>query len=154
MILFYFFHFFFFLFFSLRSQFSQSTKTEPKAVTQSNSFEFTEDPFKDYRYDDPFKIDPFSDTGFETDPFGDGAFSSDDCQKINISDEQLAWEAQKKFRMEGEKARLEQEKADFELALRLSKAPTSDSRSKILLQIKKICNMQLPKIKLCMKILY
>lgn len=73
------------------------------------------------------------DAGVETDPFGDGAFSSDDCQKINMSDEQLAWEAQKKFRMEEEKARLEQEKADFELALRLSKATPSDNRSKILL---------------------
>jgi len=106
---------------------------ESKPVAQSNSFEFTDDPFKDYRYDDPFKIDPFSDGGFEVDPFGDGAFSSDDCQKVKISDEQLAWEAQKKFRMEEEKARLEQEKSDFELALRLSKATTSDNRSKILL---------------------
>jgi len=35
--------------------------------------------------------------------------------------------------MEEEKARIEQEKADFELALRLSKATTSDNRSKILL---------------------
>jgi len=35
--------------------------------------------------------------------------------------------------MEEEKARLEQEKADFELALRLSKATPSDNRSKILL---------------------
>jgi len=35
--------------------------------------------------------------------------------------------------MEEEKARLEQEKADFELALRLSKSTTSDTRSKILL---------------------
>ncbi|KAF0760905.1 epidermal growth factor receptor substrate 15-like 1 isoform X1, partial [Aphis craccivora] len=104
------------------NKFSQNIRTEPKAVSQSNSFEFTEDPFKDYRYDDPFKIDPFSDTGFETDPFGDGAFSSDESQKVNYSDEQLAWEAQKKFRIEEEKARLEQEKADFELALRLSKA--------------------------------
>ncbi|XP_025423267.1 epidermal growth factor receptor substrate 15-like 1 isoform X2 [Sipha flava] len=118
---------------NFNSKFSQNIKSEPKAISQSNSFEFTEDPFKDYRYDDPFKIDPFSNTCFETDPFGDGAFSSDDCHKTNISDEQLAWEAQKKFRMEEEKARLEQEKADFELALRLSKATTSDNRSKILL---------------------
>ncbi|XP_060849682.1 epidermal growth factor receptor substrate 15-like 1 isoform X2 [Rhopalosiphum padi] len=115
------------------NKFSQNIRTEPKAVSQSHSFEFTEDPFKDYRYEDPFKIDPFSDTGFETDPFGDGAFSSDESQKVNFSDEQLAWEAQKKFRMEEEKARLEQEKADFELALRLSKATSSDNRSKILL---------------------
>lgn len=119
---------------NFNSKFLQSPKTESKTiVAQSNSFEFTEDPFKDYRYDDPFKIDPFSDTGFETDPFGDGAFSSDDCQKNNVSDEQLAWEAENKFRMEEEKARLEQEKADFELALRLSKSTTSDTRSKILL---------------------
>ncbi|XP_050524898.1 epidermal growth factor receptor substrate 15-like 1 [Daktulosphaira vitifoliae] len=118
---------------NFNSKFLQSTKTEAKIQLQSNSFEFTEDPFKDYRYEDPFKIDPFSDTGFETDPFGDGAFSSDDCQKIRISDEQFAWEAQKKFRIEEEKARLEQEKADFELALRLSKATTTNNRSKILL---------------------
>ncbi|VVC36699.1 Hypothetical protein CINCED_3A000698 [Cinara cedri] len=115
------------------ADFSNFNTKDTKTVAQSSSFEFTEDPFKDYRYDDPFKIDPFSDTGFETDPFGDGAFSSDDCQKINLSDEQLAWEAQKKFRMEEEKARLEQEKSDFEMALRLSKATTSDNRSKILL---------------------
>ncbi|XP_050440385.1 epidermal growth factor receptor substrate 15-like 1 isoform X2 [Adelges cooleyi] len=117
---------------NFNSKFSQNNKMDSKLQSQSNSFEFTEDPFKDYRYEDPFKIDPFSDTGFDTDPFGDGAFSSDDCQRTHINDEQLAWEAQKKFRIEEEKARLEQEKADFELALRLSKT-TSDNRSKIVL---------------------
>ena len=121
--------------------------------------EFTEDPFRNYRYEDPFNIsDPFDDerdvksspaTGAKLDPFGletDSGFASEfptPTSKMNGSvsmdpfaaglglqahtdippeDQQLAWAAAESLRLEEERRkRLEQEQADLEYALALSR---------------------------------
>lgn len=136
--------------------------------------DFTDDPFRDYRYEDPFNIsDPFDEDDEDTtdnkndvklknninnkvvDAFGfssannnanskdssNNIFSDDfdndikTAQTINIKkknhvsnkaeDEQLAWAAAESMRIEEErKRRYQQEQADFEYALALSKAET------------------------------
>lgn len=125
--------------------------------------EFTEDPFRNYRYEDPFNIsDPFDDerdvkssatTGAKLDPFGletDSGFASEfptPTSKMNggvstdpfaaglglkahtdipPEDQQLAWAAAESLRLEEERRkRLEQEQADLEYALALSREEKS-----------------------------
>lgn len=119
--------------------------------------EFTEDPFRNYRYQDPFDIaDPFeneltddnvhSTNGANLDPFGlakDVDFQSDfNKPKVNGSpracplgsvkvasrveppeDQQLAWAAAESIQLEdARRLRLQQEQADLEYALALSRA--------------------------------
>ncbi|XP_021923075.1 epidermal growth factor receptor substrate 15-like 1 isoform X3 [Zootermopsis nevadensis] len=132
-----------------------------KATTQHHcaGLEFTEDPFRNYRYEDPFNIsDPFNDeediksspaAGAKLDPFGletDSGFASEfptPTSKMNggvsvdpfaaglglkahteipPEDQQLAWAAAESLRLEEERRkRLEQEQADLEYALALSR---------------------------------
>ncbi|PSN53893.1 hypothetical protein C0J52_02446 [Blattella germanica] len=141
---------------------SKSTKTITSTATQQHRYaglEFTEDPFRNYRYEDPFNIsDPFNDekdskstpaSGAKLDPFGletDSGFASEfptPTSKMNGStsadpfatgfgskahveippeDQQLAWAAAESLRLEEERRkRLEQEQADLEYALALSR---------------------------------
>ncbi|KAJ9598014.1 hypothetical protein L9F63_026881 [Diploptera punctata] len=144
------------------SQMVQAT-TKTTAMQQQQhryaGLEFTEDPFRNYRYEDPFNIsDPFDDekdskptsaSGAKLDPFGletDSGFASEfptPTSKMNGStltepftarlgskahteippeDQQLAWAAAESLRLEEERRkRLEQEQADLEYALALSR---------------------------------
>lgn len=135
--------------------------TTSKMTTQHRyaGLEFTEDPFRNYRYEDPFNIsDPFSDekdvksspaSGAKLDPFGletDSGFGSEfptPTSKMNggvstdpfaagptleahadipPEDQQFAWAAAESLRLEEERRkRLEQEQADLEYALALSR---------------------------------
>jgi epidermal growth factor receptor substrate 15 len=146
---------------------SQTVQTAAKASASTKAttqhlyagLEFTEDPFRNYRYEDPFNIsDPFDDekdvksspaTGAKLDPFGletDSGFASEfptptsrmnggvsmdpfaaglglkAHTEIPPEDQQLAWAAAESLRLEEERRkRLEQEQADFEYALALSR---------------------------------
>ena len=138
------------------------TPAKTTAATQQHRYaglEFTEDPFRNYRYEDPFNIsDPFDDekdtksspaSGIKLDPFGletDSGFASEfptPTSKMNGNtltepfatrlgskahteippeDQQLAWAAAESLRLEEERRkRLEQEQADLEYALALSR---------------------------------
>lgn len=108
--------------------------------------DFTDDPFRDYRYEDPFDIafdDEPEDVKTKFDPFGlDGRQSvpprpvsspftevglsgraSAPLSKLPSEDQQLAWAAQESLRLEeARRKRQMQEEADLELAISLSKA--------------------------------
>ncbi|PNF19457.1 Epidermal growth factor receptor substrate 15-like 1 [Cryptotermes secundus] len=136
-----------------------SATTKVSTQHRYAGLEFTEDPFRNYRYEDPFNIsDPFSDekdvkssraTGAKLDAFGletdsglgsefptptskmNGGVSTDPFAAgvglkvhtdIPPEDQQLAWAAAESLRLEEERRqRLEQEQADFEYALALSR---------------------------------
>lgn len=110
--------------------------------------DFTDDPFRDYRYEDPFdiafdeepeeakttnKFDPFGLDGRQSvpprpvsSPFSDVGLSgraSAPLSKLPSEDQQLAWAAQESLKLEeARKQRQLQEQADLELAISLSKA--------------------------------
>ncbi|XP_049860000.1 epidermal growth factor receptor substrate 15-like 1 isoform X3 [Schistocerca gregaria] len=138
---------------------SSTTKDSTSSSSSQNRYaalEFTEDPFRNYRYEDPFNIsDPFEDStpnGMPSvsekklDPFGleaDALFVKDagstlstvngsNCAVDNIhgpklasvppEDQQLAWAAAESLKLENERRkRIEQEQADLEYALALSR---------------------------------
>lgn len=106
--------------------------------------DFTDDPFRDYRYEDPFNI-AFDDESPETksfDPFGLDGRQSAPLPKQSLSvpsmtsgrasapldalvteDQQLAWASEESLKLERlRKRRQEQEERDLELAISLSKA--------------------------------
>ncbi|KAJ9585410.1 hypothetical protein L9F63_002793, partial [Diploptera punctata] len=114
------------------SKFSEATAMQQQQHRYAG-LEFTEDPFRNYRYEDPFNIsDPFDDekdskptsaSGAKLDPFGletDSGFATH--TEIPPEDQQLAWAAAESLRLEEERRkRLEQEQADLEYALALSR---------------------------------
>lgn len=108
--------------------------------------DFTDDPFRDYRYEDPFDIafdEEPEDAGAKFDPFGlDGRQSvpprpvsspfagaapsgraSAPPTRLPSEDQQLAWAARESLELEeARKRRQRQEEADLELAISLSRA--------------------------------
>lgn len=109
--------------------------------------DFTDDPFRDYRYEDPFdiafdeepedtksKFDPFGLDGRQSvpprpvsSPFTDvglsGRASAPLSKKLPSEDQQLAWAAQESLKLEeARRQRQLQEQADLELAISLSRA--------------------------------
>lgn len=109
--------------------------------------DFTDDPFRDYRYEDPFdiafdeepedtkstKFDPFGLDGRQSvpprpvsSPFPDIGLSgraSAPLSKLPSEDQQLAWAAQESLKLEeARRKRQLQEEAELELAISLSKA--------------------------------
>lgn len=109
--------------------------------------DFTDDPFRDYRYEDPFDIafdeEPDNDVKTKFDAFGlDGRQSvpprpvsspftdvglsgraSAPLSKLPSEDQQLAWAAQESLKLEeARRKRQMQEQADLELAISLSRA--------------------------------
>ncbi|XP_063238176.1 epidermal growth factor receptor substrate 15-like 1 isoform X2 [Bacillus rossius redtenbacheri] len=85
----------------------------PKPAARYAEMEFTQDPFKDYRYEDPFEI---------ADPFDDGG-GAPRANGIPPEDRQMAWAAAESLKLEEERRRrLRQEQADFEYALELSRS--------------------------------
>ncbi|CAH1163780.1 unnamed protein product [Phaedon cochleariae] len=124
-----------------------SDKTTSKVQAQSSKgLEFTDDPFRDYRYADPFdfsfddepekpadstdsKFDPFGLEGRQsvplpaTDPFVASGRASAPISGALNEDQQLAWAARESLRFEEDRQlRQVQEQADLELAISLSKA--------------------------------
>ncbi|KAJ8938249.1 hypothetical protein NQ318_001782 [Aromia moschata] len=141
-------------------------KPNAKVQTQpSKGLDFTDDPFRDYRYEDPFNfsfedeaasekkdkskssVDSFSaDSGFfgkqdKFDPFGldgrqsvplpssdpfvsvSGRASAPISSELLSEDQQLAWAARESLKLEeARRKRQQQEQADLELAITLSKA--------------------------------
>ncbi|XP_075216266.1 epidermal growth factor receptor pathway substrate 15 isoform X2 [Lycorma delicatula] len=118
--------------------------TSKNSKTISSPLDFTEDPFRDYRYEDPFNIgDPFEDTS-ETnnqvtnkedtlsneteDPFG-LKVSNGKMTPLPSEDQQLAWASAESIRMEEERKKEQmKEIADLQLALALSKKEKPKNR--------------------------
>lgn len=130
----------------------------------TTKLDFTEDPFRDYRYEDPFNIgDPFADTtdsndnynkqivnkkdnnntltnkNINEDPFGmkisNGKMTP--SPSLPSEDQQLAWASAESLRLEKQrKKEAMQEIADLELALALSKK--DKSRNRVANSLKKI----------------
>ncbi|CAG9863146.1 unnamed protein product [Phyllotreta striolata] len=124
-----------------------TAKVQPQS---SSALEFTDDPFRNYRYEDPFnitfddepapasrtdkdkdkeKFDPFGLDGRQSAPLpaNDPFVSSDGRASAPITkiseDQQLEWAAMESLKMEQDRLKRQlQEQADLELAISLSKA--------------------------------
>ncbi|XP_050510062.1 epidermal growth factor receptor substrate 15-like 1 isoform X2 [Diabrotica virgifera virgifera] len=135
------------------SNFDAKFTNKPIAKVQaqsSNVLEFTDDPFRNYRYEDPFnitfdddqpapdkkpegkeKFDPFGLDGRQSvplpssDPFvsSSGRASAPITTESFSEDQQLAWAASESLKLEEDRRKRHlQEQADLELAITLSKA--------------------------------
>lgn len=126
-----------------------------KTKSKSNAnLDFTEDPFRDYRYEDPFNIgDPFDDVTDNSqtsvnnnktsnnntwdskvvDAFGmevKGGTANGKTTPLPSEDQQLAWAAAESLRLEEERRKTEmKEIADLQLALTLSKKDKPKNRT-------------------------
>lgn len=125
---------------------TNSTKlvSSKSGKTVSSPLDFTEDPFRDYRYEDPFNIeDPFEDASDSNskvavkkdfssneveDPFG-VKVSNGKITPIPSEDQQLAWASAESIRLAEERKKEQmKEIADLQLALALSKKEKSKTR--------------------------
>ncbi|KAF4519084.1 hypothetical protein B566_EDAN001676 [Ephemera danica] len=90
------------------------------------TLEFTEDPFRDYRYEDPFEIeDPFENVPLPETPTS--ASNKQPLPSAADEDSQVAWAAEESVREEQERQRRlqRQEQEDLEYALALSRSETT-----------------------------